>query len=97
VDRHVGAKEVAIEYQPFTGLASNAIKKPVPQARREQLAVSDEVLTKIIDVARHVERIFGVPQDIELVVDEAGEITVVQARSITRLPDKFIPFNSPSV
>jgi len=97
VERHVGAKEFAIEYRPFARGSDNVIKKPLPQTVREQLAVTDSVLMKIIDVARHIETIFGVPQDIELVVNAAGNITVVQARSITRLPEKFIPFKSTMV
>jgi pyruvate,water dikinase len=92
LERHVGAKEFAIEYRPFMKGGDNVIKKRLPQAVREQLAVTDTVLMKIIDEAWRVESIFGWPQDVELVIDAAGKITVLQARSITRLPEKFIPF-----
>lgn len=95
VERRIGAKEFAIEYQPFARGSENAIRRPLPQAIRERSAVSDRVLGDIIDVARRIENIFGVPQDVELVIDGAERITIVQARSITRLPSRFIPFSQP--
>ena len=94
VGRHIGAKEFAIEYRPFARGAENACRRPLPQSIREQLAVNDRVLNEIISIARDIESIFGVPQDIEIVVDAGGKITVVQSRSITRLPDDFIPFTN---
>lgn len=95
--RRVGSKEFKIEYRPFARGTDNTIKRALPQTVREQLAVSDSVLIKIIDVARDIENIFGAPQDIEIVVDGADKITVVQSRAITRLPKGFIPFNSPNL
>lgn len=93
VGRHVGAKEFAIEYRVFSRGADNAVKRSLPHSVRERLAVTDRVLREIIDVAREIERIFGVPQDVELVVDANEKVTVVQSRDITRMPSAIIPFS----
>jgi phosphoenolpyruvate synthase/pyruvate phosphate dikinase len=95
LERHVGAKEFAIEYRAFARGVDNVIKRSLPQDVRDRLAVTDKVLLNIVDVARVIERIFGKPQDIELVIDPADKITVVQSRAITRLPDTIIPFGRP--
>jgi pyruvate,water dikinase len=93
VEQRIGSKEFAIEYRPFSRGTENSTHKRLPQRYREQLSVSEGVLTKIIAVALRIENIFGVPQDVEIVVNDAGRIIVVQARSITRLPDQYIPFS----
>lgn len=92
IHRRVGAKEVAIEYRPFSHASQNSTRRPLPPSVTERLAVADHVLPKIIELARRIESLFGVPQDIELVIDDHERITVVQARSITRLPKDFVPF-----
>lgn len=92
VERRIGTKAFAFEYRPFARGSENAHMTPVPTSLRERLAVPEDVLVKIVDVARDVERSFRIPQDIELVVDAVGLITVVQARAITRLPAQYVPF-----
>ncbi len=89
LERVVGRKEFALEYDPFTRGASNSKKRALPDDVRNRLAVSDEVLNKIIALSLEIESIFGMPQDIELVVDAKAEITIVQARPMTRLPKEF--------
>jgi phosphoenolpyruvate synthase/pyruvate phosphate dikinase len=91
-ERRIGAKEFAIEYGRFARGSDNRRRRPLAQALREKLAVSERVLDNIIDVARRVENIFNWPQDIELVIDAYANVTVVQARSITCLPSRFISF-----
>ena len=89
LERRIGAKEIVIEYEPFSRRVANALRRTTPQAAREQLAVSENVLTEMVTLARRIERIFGVPQDLELVVTDRESIVVVQARPITRLPSTF--------
>lgn len=89
IERIVGRKEFALEYDPFIGGASKFRKKALPENIRKQMAVADDVLHNIIQLSLKVESIFGMPQDIELVIDAQDEITIVQARPITRLPKTF--------
>jgi phosphoenolpyruvate synthase/pyruvate phosphate dikinase len=89
----IGAKECAIEFSPFSRGSENAIKRPLPASVSKRLAVSDDTLAEIIHVAWRVEKVFDSPQDIELVINAEDVITIVQARSITRLPDNIMPFN----
>lgn len=94
VNRRIGNKQYVVEYDTFARGSENTHLRLLASDRRERMAVADHVLHTIIAVACQVERIFGVPQDIELVVDDAEQITVVQARPITRLPAQFIPFST---
>lgn len=91
-DRRIGAKEFLIEYEPFSRGSDNLRRTPLSGELRQQMAVPDRLLNDIIDIARNVEGVFGCPQDIELVIDDSDEVTVVQSRSITRLPSEFVAF-----
>lgn len=91
-ERRIGAKEFVIEYAKFSRGGHNLRRVPLSADLRKRMAVNDSVMFNIIDIARSVERIFGRPQDIEVVIDDVEQITVVQSRSITRLPSQFVSF-----
>ena len=90
VEQRIGKKEFALEYDVFMRGRSNGIRKNLPDHIRRNMSVSEEVLRNVISLALEVESIFGTPQDIELVVDANDEITIVQSRPITRLPENYI-------
>ncbi len=96
-ERRIGAKEFAIEYEPFSRGSANLRKIPLSPTLRGRMTVSDSTLVSIIDIARSVEGVFGRPQDIELVIDDSAHLTVVQSRSITRLPSQFVSFGIPTL
>lgn len=83
IDVQKGAKTCYIEYQPFSN-ASNSNEQifETPISKREQLSATPEVIARIFNIGMQIEYIFGMPQDIELVVFD-NEIGIVQSRPIT--------------
>src|SRR6185436_1519387 len=64
-----------------------AVRAGVATRRRRGPEVIDAaVATRVAELARRVERHFGVPQDIEWAVS-AGDLFLLQARPMTALPD----------
>jgi pyruvate,water dikinase len=87
----VGSKEHRIEYEEFGAEPNNARLLP-NVLERGALAVSYETLSTLIRLGHHIESVFGVPQDIELVITPSGRIVVTQARPVTTLPCGIAPF-----
>ena len=83
VKSQLGAKKERIEYEPLIDLnKENKVIRSVSDGLRERYAAPPELRTRIYDIGMYIERHFGVPQDIELVVAD-DEIIVVQTRPIT--------------
>lgn len=82
IDRHIAHKLVAHRAAPGTpeGIAA----EPVPEAMREEPAVTDEQAREIARLVRQAEAHFGCPQDLEWAV-AGGRVYVLQSRPITTL------------
>jgi rifampicin phosphotransferase len=84
VDRRLGDKTVAVRALPGGGterveLAAGALTD------RSDACVTDTQAVALTELGRRVEAHFGVPQDIEWALDDAGTIWLTQARPITSL------------
>jgi pyruvate,water dikinase len=59
----------------------------VPAAKQEQQKLTDEEVIKLAELAMHIEKHYGVPQDIEW-AKEDGAIYVVQSRPVTAIKEQ---------
>jgi pyruvate,water dikinase len=87
VRERVHSKEV--QYVPDPS-GNGAVRVEVPADRRDERCLDQPALTRLIDVARKIERHFGCHQDIEWAIarGEPGALFVVQARPVTAVPKK---------
>lgn len=60
----------------------------VPQELRDEYALTVVEAEQIAALGRRIEQHFGLPQDIEFVLDDHREVVVTQARPITTLKEK---------
>ncbi len=86
VTREVVREQIAtkqIEYR------AGAKRIEVPPERRDAPCLDGHALTRLVDVARNVERHFGSHQDIEWAIRRSdGELFVLQSRPVTSLPER---------
>ena len=91
VDRRLGDKAVAVRALPGGGTERVELPATVPahapQATADGLdaCITDAQAVSLAALGRRVEAHFGVPQDIEWALDDAGTIWLTQARPITSL------------
>ncbi|MCC8250021.1 rifamycin-inactivating phosphotransferase [Saccharothrix luteola] len=80
IAKAVAAKEIAVQASPDGGTR----EQPIEPAGREQPALTDAQVVRLVRLGRRVEAHFGRPQDIEwCLVDD--DFHVVQSRPITTL------------
>ncbi len=65
-------------------------EQPVPDARRRAPVLSDGEAGELTKLGRQIEKLYGVPMDIEWTLTE-GKFAIVQARPITALPEPELP------
>lgn len=83
LDAELGTKTARIRYEPLIDWRkNNKVVQPLSEEYRIRYAASQEMITKIYNLGMRIEKHFGVPQDIELVV-VGDEIITVQTRPIT--------------
>jgi pyruvate,water dikinase len=87
----VGSKEHRVEYDVYGVDHANVQLLPNGVARNT-LAVSRQTLDALVRLGHRIESIFGVPQDVELVITASGRIVVTQTRPVTTLPPRTAPF-----
>ncbi|HUQ57003.1 rifamycin-inactivating phosphotransferase [Lentzea sp.] len=80
VEKAVAAKKLAIHALPGGGTR----EEPIDAAQREQPALTDDQVLRLVGLGRRIEAHFGRPQDIEWCLAD-GEFQVVQSRPITTL------------
>jgi len=92
VRRHVHAKEV--EYVPAAD-GGGAVRREVPDERRELACLDAAALEALVEVGRRVERHFGSPQDVEWAIARGAELPsslfVLQSRPVTAVPSRREP------
>lgn len=81
LQRTVGPKQV--EYRQG---ADGPVRVDVAMERQQVACLDDEQLTRLVEVARRVERHFGSHQDIEWAITGDGELFVLQSRPVTVAP-----------
>jgi pyruvate,water dikinase len=82
LERQVASKREMIVAQPDGGVDSI----PVPDAERDDPAVSDGILAVLARSARTIERHMRCPQDVEWAVDDEGRVWILQARPLRTAP-----------
>jgi pyruvate,water dikinase len=60
----------------------------VDEERRRAPCLDVPAVTRLVELARRVERHFGAPQDVEWAIDADGELFVLQSRPVTGLPER---------
>src|SRR5215207_2327214 len=65
---------------------SGTEEQPVPEARRRQPVLDDEVAAELVSYGVRIEDHYDTPQDIEWALSD-GELFILQARPITALPE----------
>jgi rifampicin phosphotransferase len=81
ISRETSDKVVMTEYT-----ASGTEEHPVPEGRRRQPVLDDEMVAELARYGARIEELYGTPQDIEWAF--AGrEFTILQSRPITALPE----------
>jgi rifampicin phosphotransferase len=81
ISREISNKEVLTVYTE-----SGTEERPVPEARRRQPVLDDEMAAELARYGARIEELYGSPQDIEWALSE-GELFILQARPITALPE----------
>jgi pyruvate,water dikinase len=61
----------------------------VPVAKQEQQKLTDEEVLKLTELAMHIEKHYGMPQDIEW-AKEDGAIFIVQSRPVTAIKEQAL-------
>ncbi|MEU4624703.1 rifamycin-inactivating phosphotransferase [Actinoplanes sp. NPDC023801] len=79
-DRSIAVKTVAVRAVPGGGTRT----LPIEPVRREQPALSDDQVLRLVALGRRIEEHFGRPQDIEWCLT-GDEFRIVQSRPITTL------------
>ena len=86
VDRRLGDKAVAVRALPGGGTERVELRaKQDTGADGPDACITDAQAVALTALGRRVEAHFGVPQDIEWALDDAGTIWLTQARPITSL------------
>ncbi len=75
----------AVEYVPGD---DGAHRVDVPDDRRNEPCLDADAVETLVDMAKRVERHFGVPQDIEWAFDDHRELFILQSRPVTGLAQK---------
>ena len=92
VREHVHAKD--IEYLPDAA-GRGAVRREVPQDRREIPCLERSSLDALVEVSRRIERYFGSHQDVEWAIARGrelpGSLFIVQSRPVTALPQRESP------
>ena len=76
-------REIAAKLEMYVPAGAGGVRRvEVPDAHREQPAISDATASQIASVTLQIERHLKRPQDVEWAVDSAGRVTVLQARPL---------------
>src|SRR5919107_4372752 len=81
ISREISNKEVLTLYTE-----SGTEERPVPESRRRQPVLDDEMAAELARYGARIEELYGSPQDIEWAL-AGGELFILQARPITALPE----------
>lgn len=77
--RDVASKD--IEHVPDE--KGGIMEMPVDETRKKTQCVSDDELKELCSIARRIEKLYGMPQDIEWAIDQEGKVMVLQSRPET--------------
>lgn len=85
--RDIQTQETMLVFQEGENEQSSSPNKeiPVPDDKKDEQAVSDEIIKKLAELALKIENHYGEPQDIEWAVDGNLNIWILQSRPITTL------------
>src|SRR5215216_2833915 len=89
VDKHSGrviSRDTADKEVMTVYAESGTEEQPVPEARRREEVLDDEVVAELVSYGVRIEDHYETPQDIEWALSD-GELFILQARPITALPD----------
>jgi len=83
VSREIGTKDMMIE-----GTVDGVHAVSISSEKSQQSSLDDDEVVELSKLAKSIERLFKVPQDIEWAIDNEGEIHILQSRPITVLSPK---------
>jgi pyruvate,water dikinase len=83
---HVLSRRIGEKTMMTAPIEQGTAETPVPVEKRGQSAINDEVAAALVRYGIQIEEHYHSPMDVEWAVAR-GEITILQARPITALPD----------
>ncbi len=81
VDRRIATKEARLVLDPVEGVA----REDLPESERRTPSLSDDEALRVADAALHLDRHYGLAQDIEWALDRDGQVVVLQARPLQQV------------
>jgi len=87
-ETELGSKRWRVDH-PVYGSADDDMLTAVSQEMRSAYSLTQDEAEKIANLGLRIEQHFGLPQDIEFVLDVHREAVVTQARPITTLKEKI--------
>ena len=79
----VESRSIAFKsHQVVPGAQTGVIRSPVPREARERPSLTDAEAIRLAEIAIAIEDFYGLPQDIEWVIDPEGIVTILQARPL---------------
>jgi len=85
--RQVVSREIADKETMTVRVAGVTESRPVPADKRRVGALSDEAALDLVALGERIEKLYGMPMDIEWVQCD-GALAIVQARPITAMADE---------
>ncbi len=85
IERHVADKQVMT-----VRVNGGTAERQTPENRRRAPALTDEQIVELARLGAHIEKLYGMPMDIEWTLAQ-NQFAIVQARPITVLPEPPIP------
>ncbi len=79
ITKEIGTKEVIIHLDTIRGTRYDKLDEDASQTA----SISDDQSIELAKIGRSIEKVFGVPQDIEWAYNELGELFILQSRPIT--------------
>lgn len=80
----ISVREISDKHVQHLPAPSGGVKEvDTPEHLRKVPCLSDAEIAALRDIARKVERHYGLPQDIEWAIDDSGEILLLQSRPET--------------
>lgn len=86
VNWQIVSRETATKSTMTVRTESGTAEQPVPDARQNQPVLDDDTSLRLARLGAAIEAHYGIPMDIEWAI-AGGEISILQARPITSLPD----------
>lgn len=92
LERRIADKRARLVLDPAEGVA----REEIPAAERSRPSLSDEQAARVAAAALALEAHYGLPQDVEWAIDDAGGLVVLQSRPLQQVAAVAVPAARPN-